>query len=81
MNAPLGRLLRPRTGAPGRLGWYVRSRGALMNQNHSPGKQLGKIDPGYGELFSPTQFYFTFLPRERSQIRWKVAFTKISSPF
>lgn len=55
--------------------------GALMNQNHGPGKQLEKINPGYGELFSPTQFYFTFLPHERSQIRWKVAFTKISSPF
>lgn len=33
-----------------------------MNQKHGPGKQLEKMNSDYGELFSPTQLYFTFLP-------------------
>lgn len=65
MDSPLDRLLHPGLGLQEGKD-DVSETGALMNQNYGPRKQLEKMNSDYGELFSPTQLYFTFLPHERS---------------
>lgn len=64
VDAPLGRVLHLRLGLQAGQDDKCET-GALLNQKHGLGKQLEKMNSDYGELFSPTQLYFTFLPRQR----------------